>query len=90
MGTWPGSVRRARGWSRRRLTVLVRIGAHPPLLAPEAEDVLYRVAQEGLTTAARHSGADRAVTHLAPQESPGRSAGPILSRGSHRPGITNK
>ncbi|UGQ13316.1 HAMP domain-containing sensor histidine kinase [Yinghuangia sp. ASG 101] len=46
------------------LAVQVRIGPQLPPLAPETEVVLYRVAQEGLTNAARHSGADRAVMHL--------------------------
>ncbi|WP_436789863.1 HAMP domain-containing sensor histidine kinase [Yinghuangia sp. YIM S10712] len=50
------------------LAVQVRIGPHLPPLAPETEVVLYRVAQEGLTNAARHSGADRAVIRLAPRE----------------------
>lgn len=47
------------------LSVQVRLGPHLPPLAPETEVVLYRVAQEGLTNAARHSGADRAVVQLA-------------------------
>ncbi|MZD52848.1 HAMP domain-containing sensor histidine kinase [Streptomyces sp. SID5606] len=37
-----------------------------PPLAPEAELVLYRVAQEGLTNTARHSGADHAALTLRP------------------------
>lgn len=35
-----------------------------PALDPETELVVYRVAQEGLTNTARHSGADRAVLVL--------------------------
>ncbi|WP_437059997.1 sensor histidine kinase [Streptomyces sp. enrichment culture] len=37
-----------------------------PPLTPEAELVIYRVAQEGLTNTARHSGADRAELRLRP------------------------
>lgn len=37
-----------------------------PLLSGETELVVYRVAQEGLTNAARHSGADRAELTLGP------------------------
>ncbi|MFG3104332.1 sensor histidine kinase [Streptomyces sp. NPDC048182] len=40
-------------------------GALPPL-TPEAELVLYRVAQEGLTNTARHAAADRADLTLRP------------------------
>ena len=37
-----------------------------PVLSPEAELVLYRVAQESLTNAARHSGADHLELRLLP------------------------
>ncbi|WP_328485029.1 HAMP domain-containing sensor histidine kinase [Streptomyces zaomyceticus] len=48
------------------LTVRHHIDADLPLLSRDTELVLYRVAQEGLTNAVRHSGADRAdltLTH---------------------------
>ncbi len=40
------------------------IDAHLPQLAPEAELVTYRVAQEALTNTLRHSGAQRAAVTL--------------------------
>ncbi|MFC9970477.1 sensor histidine kinase [Spirillospora sp. NPDC127200] len=49
-------------------TLRVRRRLHPglPPLAPQTELVLYRVAQEALTNAARHSGGDTAELTLAP------------------------
>jgi two-component system sensor histidine kinase UhpB len=41
-----------------------QIDAHLPQLAPEAELVTYRVAQEALTNTLRHSGAERAAVTL--------------------------
>ncbi|MER6676295.1 sensor histidine kinase [Streptomyces sp. NPDC000983] len=46
------------------LTVRHQVAAELPPLTEEAELVLYRVAQEGLTNTARHSGADRAGIEL--------------------------
>ncbi|MEU9733759.1 sensor histidine kinase [Streptomyces sp. NPDC048002] len=46
------------------LTVRHHVPAELPPLTEEAELVLYRVAQEGLTNTARHSGADRAEVEL--------------------------
>ncbi|MCV2460386.1 HAMP domain-containing sensor histidine kinase [Streptomyces sp. NPDC005395] len=48
------------------LTVQHHIPGDLPPLAPEAELVLYRVAQEGLTNTARHASADRAALTLRP------------------------
>ncbi|MFG3112278.1 HAMP domain-containing sensor histidine kinase [Streptomyces tendae] len=48
------------------LSVQHQIPGDLPPLAPEAELVLYRVAQEGLTNTARHSAADRAALTLRP------------------------
>ncbi|KPC87093.1 histidine kinase [Streptomyces sp. NRRL WC-3753] len=52
------------------LTVQHHIPGDLPPLAPEAELVLYRVAQEGLTNTARHAGADRARLTLRPLPPP--------------------
>ncbi|MFF0217653.1 sensor histidine kinase [Streptomyces vinaceus] len=49
-----------------RLGVTAHITPGLPHLDPAAELVLYRVAQEGLTNAARHSGAARVEVHLRP------------------------
>jgi two-component system sensor histidine kinase UhpB len=49
---------------RLGLEVEVRIDANLPELTPETELVVYRVAQEALTNAARHSGSDRAELTL--------------------------
>jgi two-component system sensor histidine kinase UhpB len=49
---------------RLGLEVEVRIDADLPELTPETELVVYRVAQEALTNAARHSGSDRAELTL--------------------------
>ncbi|MFG2712389.1 sensor histidine kinase [Streptomyces goshikiensis] len=49
-----------------RLGVTAHITPGLPALGPAAELVLYRVAQEGLTNAARHSGAGRVEVHLLP------------------------
>lgn len=46
------------------LTVRHRVAAELPPLTAEAELVIYRVAQEGLTNTARHSAADRAELRL--------------------------
>ena len=40
----------------------------PAALAPDAELVIYRVAQEALTNVARHSGSDRAELSLQPDD----------------------
>ncbi|MFG3246149.1 HAMP domain-containing sensor histidine kinase [Streptomyces sp. NPDC048187] len=48
------------------LTVQHHIPGDLPPLAPEAELVLYRVAQESLTNTARHAAADRAALTLRP------------------------
>ncbi|WST91085.1 HAMP domain-containing sensor histidine kinase [Streptomyces erythrochromogenes] len=49
-----------------RLSVTAHITPGLPHLDPATELVLYRVAQEGLTNAARHSGATRVEVHLRP------------------------
>ncbi|WP_329190177.1 HAMP domain-containing sensor histidine kinase [Actinacidiphila glaucinigra] len=46
------------------LTVVERWGPALPAFDDETELVLYRVAQEAVTNAARHSGADRVEIHL--------------------------
>ncbi|MFC7216958.1 sensor histidine kinase [Streptomyces polyrhachis] len=48
------------------MTVRHRFAAGLPALGEEAELVLYRVAQEGMTNIARHAGADEAVILLSP------------------------
>ncbi|MGW7138190.1 sensor histidine kinase [Streptomyces xanthophaeus] len=48
------------------LSVTAHITPGLPHLDPATELVLYRVAQEGLTNAARHSGATRVEVHLRP------------------------
>lgn len=48
------------------LTVHHHVPGELPPLAPEAELVIYRVAQEGLTNTARHAAADRAELSLRP------------------------
>lgn len=48
------------------LTVHHHVPGDLPRLAPEAELVIYRVAQEGLTNTARHAAADRAELSLRP------------------------
>jgi two-component system sensor histidine kinase UhpB len=50
---------------RAGLEVAQRIEPDLPQLSPEAELVVYRVAQESLTNVARHSGARRAEMSLA-------------------------
>lgn len=52
------------------LTVHHYVPGDLPPLAPEAELVLYRVAQEGLTNTARHAAADRAALTLRPLPQP--------------------
>jgi two-component system sensor histidine kinase UhpB len=49
---------------RSGLEVARRIAESLPRLSPEAELVIYRVAQEALTNAARHSGSNRAELAL--------------------------
>jgi two-component system sensor histidine kinase UhpB len=51
---------------RTGIAVRRRLDAHLPPLDPEIELVLYRVAQESLTNAARHSGATEVVLALEP------------------------
>ncbi|MEU3664067.1 HAMP domain-containing sensor histidine kinase [Streptomyces sp. NPDC032940] len=48
------------------LTVVHHVPGDLPPLTPEAELVIYRVAQEGLTNTARHAAADRADVTLRP------------------------
>ncbi|MGV9291671.1 HAMP domain-containing sensor histidine kinase [Streptomyces sp. NPDC003719] len=48
------------------LTVAHHVPGDLPPLTPEAELVIYRVAQEGLTNTARHAAADRAGLTLRP------------------------
>ncbi|MFI6809195.1 sensor histidine kinase [Streptomyces luteogriseus] len=48
------------------LTVRHHVTGELPALSPEAELVVYRVAQEGLTNTARHAAADRAEIRLQP------------------------
>jgi two-component system sensor histidine kinase UhpB len=54
-----------RFWERLGLRVSLTIAAGLPQLAPEAELVVYRVAQEALTNVARHSGVHEAHLTLA-------------------------
>jgi two-component system sensor histidine kinase UhpB len=49
---------------RSGLDVSCRIDAELPVLSPDAELVIYRVAQEALTNVARHSGSNRAELSL--------------------------
>lgn len=56
-----------------RLGVSARITPGLPALDAATELVLYRVAQEGLTNAARHSGATRVEVHLRPVPGGGTS-----------------
>jgi two-component system, NarL family, sensor histidine kinase UhpB len=49
---------------RSSLEVTCRISEPLPKLSPDAELVIYRVAQEALTNVARHSGSDRAQLSL--------------------------
>ena len=50
------------------LQVRQRLGEQLPELSPDAELVVYRVAQEALTNVARHSGAREADLSLAPSD----------------------
>jgi two-component system, NarL family, sensor histidine kinase UhpB len=49
------------------LEVKQELGRHLPELSPDAELVVYRVAQEALTNVARHSGAHEAELTLTPE-----------------------
>ncbi len=49
---------------RSALDVVERVAIELPQLTPEVELVVYRVAQEALTNAARHSGTDHAELRL--------------------------
>jgi two-component system, NarL family, sensor histidine kinase UhpB len=49
------------------LQVKQQLGPRLPELSPDAELVVYRVAQEALTNVARHSGAHEAELTLAPE-----------------------
>jgi two-component system sensor histidine kinase UhpB len=53
---------------RAGVRVARRIDQHLPQLAPEAELVVYRVAQEALTNVVRHSGAQEARLELHAQD----------------------
>ncbi|KOV54555.1 histidine kinase [Streptomyces sp. AS58] len=53
-------------FSGHGLTVRYDVHGELPALPAETELVVYRVAQEGLTNTARHSGADRAELRFAP------------------------
>jgi two-component system, NarL family, sensor histidine kinase UhpB len=53
---------------RSGLHVSYRAAERLPELAPDAELVIYRVAQEALTNVARHSGSNRAELTLAAQD----------------------
>ncbi|MFF3619039.1 sensor histidine kinase [Streptomyces sp. NPDC002467] len=64
-----------------RLGVTAHITPGLPHLDPAAELVLYRVAQEGLTNAARHSGATRVEVHLRPL--PGGGVGLLVHDNGH-------
>jgi two-component system sensor histidine kinase UhpB len=62
------------------LTVQHQIPGDLPPLAPEAELVLYRVAQEGLTNTARHASAARAALTLRPLPPSGGGGVELLVR----------
>jgi two-component system sensor histidine kinase UhpB len=68
---------------RSGLHVTQRITPHPPRLSPEAELVVYRVAQEALTNVARHSGADQAEMSLVAED--GRLTLTVSDRGKGLP-----
>jgi two-component system sensor histidine kinase UhpB len=75
---------------RSGLEVAGLIAESLPELSPEAELVVYRVAQEALTNVARHSGSKRAELTLAGEDSQlsltvrdwGRGLGPDFAAGS--------
>ncbi|MCF1645745.1 sensor histidine kinase [Streptomyces indiaensis] len=56
----------AGGFTTHGLTVRPHVTGELPDLTPEAELVVYRVAQEGLTNTARHATADQAELRLQP------------------------
>jgi two-component system sensor histidine kinase UhpB len=62
------SVLRERFAERSGLDVACHIADALPRLAPDAELVIYRVAQEALTNVARHSGSKSAELSLEPQD----------------------
>jgi two-component system, NarL family, sensor histidine kinase UhpB len=53
---------------RSGLEVACQVAEPLPELSPDAELVIYRVAQEALTNVARHSGTDRAELSLQPDD----------------------
>jgi two-component system sensor histidine kinase UhpB len=74
---------------RSGLEVTQRIGPGLPVLTPEAELVVYRVAQEALTNVARHSGVATAKLELAHRDDMLTLAVTDSGRGlspGHRPG----
>jgi two-component system sensor histidine kinase UhpB len=64
---------------RAGLEVTQRVENNLPELSPDAELVVYRVAQEALTNVARHSGAGRAELSLARED--GRLTLSVTDRG---------
>ncbi|MGP3690483.1 sensor histidine kinase [Streptomyces sp. IBSNAI002] len=68
-------------FTTRRLGVTAHVTPGLPHLDPAAELVVYRVAQEGLTNAARHSGATRVEVHLRPL--PGGGVGLLVRDNGH-------
>jgi two-component system sensor histidine kinase UhpB len=70
------------------LTVRHEVRGGLPPLTEETELVIYRVAQEGLTNTARHSGADRAELRLAP--APGGVELLVRDNGEGLPGETRE
>ncbi|MCB5163913.1 sensor histidine kinase [Streptomyces bambusae] len=71
-------------FTTRRLGVTAHLTSGLPQLDPATELVLYRVAQEGLTNAARHSGATRVEVHLRPR--PGHGVVLLVTDNGRGPG----